>query len=108
MVLFGLKSCDTCRKALAALRSAGHEVAFRDIRESPLSPADRAAFIAAFGPALINRSSTTWRGLSEADRHVAPDDLLARHPAVMKRPVIRTDDALHLGWTEAVRMALLT
>lgn len=102
MELWGLKTCDTCRKALAALPGA----TFRDVRAQPLTPAEIAALLARFGPALVNRASTTWRGLDEEQRALDPAALLAAHPALMKRPVIRAGDVWHLGWTPAVREAL--
>ena len=66
MILYGIPTCDTCRKARAALEAAGHAVQVRDVRVEPLSPAETARFLEAFGEKLVNRSSTTWRGLSEA------------------------------------------
>ena len=36
MKIYGLKNCDSCKKALSQLRAAGHEVAFFDIRTDPL------------------------------------------------------------------------
>lgn len=102
IVIYGIKTCDACRKALKALPGAQ----LRDIRAEPLSAAERAEFIAAFGDAILNRASTTWRGLDEAARGSAPDALLAAHPTLMKRPVIRSGDALHLGWKVDVQRAL--
>ena len=56
----------------------------------------------------MNRSSTTWRGLSEDQRARDPLALLAEHPALMKRPLIVADDGtLHLGWDKDVQAALL-
>lgn len=107
MILYGIPGCDTCRRARAALAAAGHAVMFRDIRADPLAPAERAEFLAAFGPALVNRASATWRGLDSRDRARDPAALLAAHPTLMKRPVIRAEGGLHLGWTAAVRAALL-
>lgn len=99
MIIYGLKTCDTCRKAARALAAAGHGVALRDIRAEPLSPGELAAFLDVFGEALVNRRSTTWRALPESERDRAPAELLAAHPALMRRPVIRTaDGALHAGW----------
>ncbi|QUS36890.1 arsenate reductase [Falsirhodobacter algicola] len=103
MVIYGIKTCDTCRKAVKALDGAE----LRDIRVDPLSPQERAEFIGTFGAALINRSSATWRALSEEDRALPEAELLERHPTVMKRPVIRSGDALHLGWSKDVQAALL-
>lgn len=108
MQLYGLKTCDTCRKALKTLAAGGHEVTFRDVRGDPLETADLADFLDAFGPSLVNTRSTTWRGLSEEDRAGAPLALLQAHPAVMKRPVIRArDGTLYLGWGKEVQAALL-
>ncbi len=103
MRIYGLKACDTCRKAVKALPGA----AFVDVRAEPLDAAQITRFLEAFGPALVNTRSTTWRGLDEAERARAPEALLAAHPALMKRPVIEAGDgALHLGWTQEVQAAL--
>lgn len=98
MRVYGLKSCDTVRKALKALAQAGREPELVDIRATPLAPADWDRFIAAFGAELVNRRSTTWRGLSEDERSSDPAALLAAHPALMKRPVIEAEGDLTLGW----------
>lgn len=107
MDIYGLKNCDTCRKALNALQEAGHVPTFRDIRAAPLSDDEIGRFLACFGEALLNRRSTTWRGLDAAERSADPAALLAAHPALMKRPVIEADGALYLGWGPDVRAALL-
>lgn len=105
--IFGIKTCDTCRAAVKAAEDAGLEVEFVDIRATPLDAAARARFLATFGEALVNRRSTTWRGLSEAERSGDAEALLAAHPTLMKRPVIEANDALHLGWTPDIRAAVL-
>lgn len=106
MILYGIPTCDTCRKALKALAAAGHSVRLHDVRATPLSAAERAEFLAAFEGRLINRNSTTWRGLTAGERDAAPDALLAAHPALMKRPVIR-GRTLTLGWDKAAQAAHL-
>lgn len=100
--IWGIPTCDSCRAARKALP----EAAFTDIRAEPLDDETRARFLDAFGDALVNRRSTTWRGLSETERAGDPAALLAAHPTLMKRPVIERDDALHLGWSADVRKAL--
>jgi len=102
LTLYGIKTCDTCRKARKALPDAQ----FHDLRETPLDSATIARFLHAFGDALVNKSSTTWRGLSEHDRQRPAADLLADHPTLMKRPVIDTGDTLLLGWKPDVQAAL--
>ena len=107
MKLYGLKNCDTCRKALKSLETAGRSVAFVDVRKEGLNHADVSRFHAAFGANLLNTRSTTWRGLDEAERQSEPLELLLKHPALMKRPVIEKDGQLYLGWGAAVQNALL-
>lgn len=100
-VVYGIKTCDTCRKAV---RELGAEL--RDIRTEPLSDAELSRFEEAFGAALVNTRSTTWRGLDDAARALAPRALLRAHPTVMKRPVIDRDGTLYLGWGKDVQAAL--
>ena len=102
MEIYGLKTCDTCRKAIKALPGAR----FVDVRVDGVPQDVMARARARFGDALVNTRSTTWRGLSEAERAGDPEALLAAHPALMKRPLIVTDDAMHLGWTRPVQEAL--
>lgn len=107
MKLFGIKACDTCRKAAKVLGDAGHKVEFVDVRATPLTQEQLVHFRETFGDALVNTRSTTWRGLSEDQRSEAPMELLTAHPTLMKRPVIETSDGLHLGWGKDVQAALL-
>ena len=102
MKVYGIKTCDTCRKVMKEL---GAEL--RDVREKPLLQSEISRFLDIFGEKLINTRSTTWRALSEAERGGAPGDLIARHPTLMKRPVIEKDGVLYLGWGSEVKAELL-
>lgn len=109
--LYGLKACDTCRKALRELEAAGRDVRFVDVRAEPVDRDRLTAWHARFGEALINTRSTTWRGLDAVsrDRAATPEGavaLLTDHPALMKRPVIEDGTSTHMGWTAPVRSAL--
>ncbi|WP_299615368.1 arsenate reductase family protein [uncultured Tateyamaria sp.] len=102
MEIYGLKTCDTCRKAIKALPDAR----FVDVRADGV-PADvMQAALAVFGEKLVNTRSTTWRGLSEEARQGTPQALLAAHPTLMKRPLVTDGDDMHLGWTKDVQAAL--
>ncbi|MCB1311153.1 MAG: arsenate reductase [Sedimentitalea sp.] len=102
MVLYGLKSCDSCRKALKALPQA----TFVDLRAQGVPGAVLQAALDRFGAALVNTRSTTWRGLGAEERARPPLDLIAAHPALMKRPLIEEAGALYLGWGPETRAAL--
>lgn len=103
MILYGLKTCDTCRKALKLLEG----VEFIDVREDGVPAATLKSAYAVLGDAILNTRSTTWRGLSEEERGRLPLDLLADHPTLMKRPLIEKDGTFYLGWTRDVQAALL-
>lgn len=107
MIVYHLKSCDRCRRALREIRAAGKAPETVEIREDGVPRAALERFHAAFGDRLVNRRSTTWRGLSEAERARDPLALLADHPTLMTRPVIDAGGDLHLGWDESVRAAVL-
>lgn len=103
MILYGLKTCDTCRKALKALPNAE----FVDVSNTsvPDGILDRA--LSQFGDKVLNTKSTTWRGLDETERSKEPKALLLAHPKLMKRPLIEDGDALYIGWDKDTQAALI-
>jgi len=102
MILYGLKTCDTCRKALKSLP----EAQFVDVRGDGVPPEILTAALDLFGAALVNTRSTTWREMSETKRGHPPLELLQRHPTLMKRPLIVRGNQMWLGWTPETRAAL--
>ena len=112
MKLFGLKNCDTCRKALNALKDAGHQPDFHDVRVDGVTKAYLTKWAKATGwQALLNTRSTTWRGLSDADKADVDEEkavaLMETHPALIKRPVIEKDGDVTVGWTKDVQDKVL-
>lgn len=107
MIVYGISTCDSTKKALKALERAGLEPRFRDIRAEPLSPAEIDRIVGEFGDRAINRQSTTWRGFSDFLRASDPEAQIAAQPTVMKRPVIEAEGRWFLGWDEATEAALL-
>ena len=89
------------------LSSAGHEIAFFDIRTDPLDHSQIADLLIRHGDqVLLNRKSTTWRNLAESDRLLSPTTLLAMHPTLIKRPIIFYDGSSYIGWSRDVQTAL--
>ncbi|SNR56351.1 ArsC/Spx/MgsR family protein [Puniceibacterium sediminis] len=102
MILYGLKTCDTCRKAQKVLDGAEYV----DVRTDgvPQDVLERALRV--FGDAVVNTRSTTWRGLDEQERARPALELLREHPTLMKRPLITEGDEMWLGWGKDVQAAL--
>ena len=107
MRVYALATCDTCRKALTALRESGRTPTVIDVRKDGLEPAVIAETVARFGPAAINRASTTWRGLDDEARALPPETLLARHPLLLKRPLVIDGDTWTIGWKADAQAAHL-
>ena len=107
MILYGIPTCDTCKKAIKALQAAGHEVTFRDVRAEPLSEAEIDKIVQEFGDVAVNKQSTTYRAFNDYLKVSDPEAQIAAQPAVMKRPVIEADGRWFLGWDDKVQTALL-
>ncbi|WP_170335207.1 ArsC/Spx/MgsR family protein [Ruegeria arenilitoris] len=102
MDLYGLKNCDTCRKALKSMQ----DVELIDVRTQGVPDSVLSQAYERFGEALLNTRSTTWRGLAEEERSRPVLELLKYYPALMKRPLIDRDGELFLGWTPETRAGL--
>ena len=108
ITVWGLKNCDTCRKARAWMDGRDVPHAFKDVRADGLSPNDVQAWLDAVGAdVLINRRGTTWRGLDDGAKAKAEDpvgivDLLVANPALIKRPVfVGADGGVVAGFGKA-------
>ena len=104
VTLYGLKTCDTCRKARKELEAAGIACDYIDVRADGVAPAKLKTWAAvADWQTLLNTKSATWRGLSEDDRSGVGEPeaiaLMSEHPTLIKRPVITKDGvAVQVGF----------
>jgi len=101
ITVYGIRQCDTCRKALKWLEARGVEHRFHDLRADGLEPGKIATWLASpFADRIVNRRSTTWRGLNEAQKASTGDvlaKLLLEHPTLVKRPVFESAGAAVLA-----------
>lgn len=106
--IYGLKNCDTCKKAIKAIEASHHEASFIDIRaEADLTEKVPLWLDAVGAETLVNRRSTTWRALDEASRERAMGadgaSVLIENPTLIKRPVIEAEGEVTVGWTKDVQ-----
>lgn len=109
--VYGLKNCDTCRKATKWMTAEGIEHAFFDLRQDGIEVSRIEAWTAAVGwETLLNRKSTTWRGLDEGAKNnideAAAVALMSEHPALIKRPVFEKGSDVSVGFKEADKAIL--
>lgn len=105
LTVFGIRSCDSCRKAQRYLKDHDIPFVFHDVREDGLNIqmlerwADRIDW-----NRLLNRQSLTWRKVPEADRaDMNRDKALAAmldQPTLLKRPVLEHRDYIAVGFSE--------
>ena len=104
VAIYALKSCDNSKNAIKALTAAGHQLEIIDVRADGVPESRLVEWLATHGAEIvINRKSTTWRGLDKAARSADPLTLLQAHPTLLKRPVIVADGTSYVGWSKDVQ-----
>mgnify|MGYP001166944198 CR=1 FL=1 len=105
--VYGLNSCDTCRKARNWLARFDIPHEFTDYREHRVAPELLSRWAHQLGgwDALINRASTTWRQLPTTRKSPGSEPewllLLKEYPQLVKRPVLVTaDGVVSVGFTD--------
>ena len=110
--LHGIPNCDTVKKARSWLDARGVAYRFHDYRKAGVPEAALRGWVARLGwERLLNRSGTTFRKLSEAERADLDAEravaLMLAHPSAIRRPVLVRGETLLVGfdpdaWTAAL------
>ncbi len=93
ITIYGIKNCDTMKKARAWLEKHGVDYVFHDYKSAGIERERLARWEKKVGwETLLNRSGTTFRKLPETDKNGLDADkamaLMLREPAMIKRPVL--------------------
>jgi arsenate reductase len=113
LVVWGIPSCGTVKKARAHLEARGLPYDFRDLRATPPTAAQVARWVEVFGArAMRNTSGGSYRALP-ADKDAWSDDAWARafvaDPMLLKRPILERDGVpLAVGFKDDAVRALDT
>ena len=105
LTVFGIRSCDTCRRARKFLDARNIEYRFHDLREDGLDIQMLERWSERLGwEKLLNRQSLTWRKIPEVDRNdMTRDKALAAMidgPTLVKRPVLEASKFIAVGFSE--------
>ncbi|MBB1382495.1 ArsC family reductase [Shewanella frigidimarina] len=106
MTLYGIKNCDTVRKARKWLEAEKIDYTFHDFREDGLNETMVTQWADVVGwETLFNKRSTSYRGLTDAEKTDITQDkaiaLMVQHPTLIKRPVLVNNDKLLVGFNLA-------
>ena|SRR5580698_4084271 len=103
VTIYGIKNCDTMKKAFTWLDGHGVAYDFHDYKKAGVTTAQLARWCAAAGwQVVLNRAGTTFRKLADADKLALTQDkavaLMAAQPSMIKRPVLDVDGKLEIGF----------
>jgi len=111
ITMYGIRNCDTVKKARAWLEEHGVEYGFHDYKAAGIDVARLKRWCGELGwEALLNRSGTTFRKLPESDKQALTRDkafaLMAAAPSMIKRPVVEVRDQLVVGFKPELYQAI--
>ncbi|MEC7595854.1 MAG: Spx/MgsR family RNA polymerase-binding regulatory protein [Pseudomonadota bacterium] len=99
--IYGIKNCDTVKKALKFLANISISYEFIDYRENPISENLFERMKQAIGlELLINKRSTTFRSLTDSDKQNIDYQLVTKYPTLIKRPVLIKNDEVIVGFSD--------
>jgi Spx/MgsR family transcriptional regulator len=114
MKLYGLPNCDTTRAAMKWLKENKIDFEFHDFKKQGISISKLKAWLGQIPvEKLLNKQSTTWRGLTPGEQATSSStqgaiDLMQKHTSLIKRPVIEWNNkTITAGYTIDVFKSLV-
>lgn len=106
LTVYGIKNCDTVKKARRWLDDHGVSYNFHDFRQDGLDKELLTTWVEKLGwEGIVNKRSTTWRNLSDKEKDISTSTqaikLLSANPTLIKRPVTTVNKTLLVGFKEA-------
>jgi arsenate reductase len=104
--LFGISSCDSCRKATKWLKENSQEFRYHDLRNNGVEVQMLERWMDRLDwEKFLNTRSLTWRKIPEVDRAGMTRDraisLMIEHPTLVKRPVLECEEFVAVGFSPA-------
>ena len=103
ITIYGIKNCDTMKKARTWLDKKGVVYTFHDYKTAGIARDRLRGWAAKVGwEVLLNRAGTTFRKLPEADKQGLDEGraiaLMMEQPSMIKRPVLEVGGHLLVGF----------
>ncbi len=103
VAIYGIKNCDTMKKAIGWLATHDVACAFHDYKVRGIEPGLLGKWVQVVGwEKLLNRSGTTFRKLPDIDKAGLDEAraiaLMLAHPSMIKRPVLEVGGAVIVGF----------
>lgn len=103
ITMFGIPNCDTIKKAKKWLEAEDIAYDFHDYRKQGIDAEMVSEFCRALGwEQVLNKRGTTYRQLAQEQKDTLNEEnaiaLLVENPAMIKRPILKVNDQLHIGF----------
>ncbi len=113
ITIYGIKNCDTMKKAFRWLDENGVSYDFHDYKKQGIDTAILKKAIDAHGwDTVINRRGTTWRQLPDDVKNnmdaAGALNTANKNPSIIKRPLLAKDDEMHIGFQEDAYKKIFT
>jgi len=106
ITLYGIKSCDSVKKAMKFFKTHNLQYEFVDFKQTPVDAAKIALWLEKTDiKTLFNARSTTYRTLKLKEKNLTPQEqqeLLAQENLLIKRPIIEYNDQLVVAFNETL------
>jgi len=112
ITVYGIKNCDTVKKATKWLDSQNITYSFFDFKKQPLTAELLTEFVSKSSwDVLLNKRSTTFRNLPDDIKNNLTDEVVFQavlsQPTLLKRPLLDHQEGFHVGFKEALYQELL-
>ncbi len=109
--LYGIKNCDTVKKARKWLEANNRDYQFHDFRETPIKQQQVKDWITQLGwDTVVNKRSTSWKQLSEEQRNAMDEKsaiaAILDNPTLVKRPLLDKDGDYTVGFSDKIYQSL--
>ena len=113
VILYGIKNCDSVKKAKKWLESSGIQYNFHDFKENGIDRSNVETWLNSLGwESVVNRRSTSWKALDPEVRNKMDYDtaieVILEYPTLIKRPVTEAEEVLLVGFKTSEYMKYLS
>ncbi len=101
ITMYGIKNCNTIKKAQKFLINHQVNFEFIDFRDNPIDKTKLQTFVdKVTWERLINKRSTTYRNLNDEEKGNITLELVLKNPTLIKRPILIIGDDIMVGFSE--------
>ena len=114
LLIYGLKNCDTCQKAIRWVKAEKINFQFFDLRKDGITGIEIMKWVSIFGwQSMFNHRGTTWRKIGkniefEELNEFSATKFMVNYPALVKRPIFKISENFLIGFSEEQKIKIIS